>query len=105
MTEDFWLINSNLSRVKRFSKKWLTILDEYTENKLFLVLPKQNGAEYNPRFVIVGKLINKKGAIWNHSNNYSAVSNCRTGTPLFLGIKFQVLRPYLMVVRLTKIRW
>ena len=79
--------------------------DEYTENKLFLVLPKQNGAEYNPRFVIVGKLINKKGAIWNHSNNYSAVSNCRTGTPLFLGIKFQVLRPYLMVVRLMKIRW
>ena len=29
--------------------------DEYTENKLFLVLPKQNGTEYNPRFVVVGK--------------------------------------------------
>ena len=36
-------------------------------------------------------------------STYSAGSNCRTGTPLFLGIKFQVLRPYLMVVRLTKI--
>ena len=36
---------------------------------------------------------------------YSALFNCHTGTPLFLGIKFQVLWPYLMVVRLPKLRW
>ena len=36
-------------------------------------------------------------------SRYSTVFNCRSGTIIFFGKKFQVLRPYLMVVRLTKI--
>ena len=34
---------------------------------------------------------------------YSTLFNCGSGTIIFLGEKIQVLRPYLMVVRLTKI--